>query len=576
MKIIVVLCLFLACVYSTVVYSENFDNPITGWTKSSASIAPLAGWIQGTSVVRSSPGFQIPVVAGGIIAVNDDKCGECDGSNDLLTTPTFSIPNEPMVAVSFDVFYTGVNGEVVTIQLTTAAGVYNLIYPITPNAGWKRYRYPLFQFGGNDVTLQFKSSSNANFISSGVALDNFLIESFSSQVDLSLNWGFEDGNLPPGWTKTQDGFGSEIFGWIVGTVDDRSSGYCDIPQEATIGTNVIAANDDQCYCQSGNDFLISNIISVPNGITYGFINLEYFYIPYFHSFTILFSVNGGSFSSIFNAPEVADFTFWEPFYFDLAPYAGMNVQFKFWGDDQGIEAAGCIAVDNFVIRYYPMAITSSAISSASVTSNAITSSALTTSPAEITSAKITSASVTSSEMTSSAVTSSAITSSALTSSDVTSSAISSSAITSSEITSSDVTSSEITSASVTSSPITSSQVTSSPITSSQVTSSRVTSSQVTSSRVTSSQVTSSQVTSSRVTSNRVTSASASITSAAVTSNRITSTRIVTSNRITTSRVTSSRIVTSGKLTTQNVNPNASGASIITLSVFVIFIILAIL
>jgi len=309
MKIIIVL-LFVASVTSYVVYSENFDQPIVGWTKTSLNSKPLGGWLQNSTTVRSSNGFQIPARSGQIIAVNDDKCGECNGAGDNLNSPNINIPSEPMVALSFDVFYNGGNGQLITVEFTTDGNTYALIQPIKPANVWQTYRYPMFQFGGSSVQFKFKSFSHQNFISSGVALDNFLVEAFSNNVETRLNWNFEDGNLPAGWTKTSD---ESEFGWEVGTSAERSSDFCQFPVEPQLGSKFVATNDDLCFCMSEFDFMYSNVISVPSGITYGFLNYEFFFIPYSHSFFLSISVNGGAYTLVYQAPEEADSTFWEPF-----------------------------------------------------------------------------------------------------------------------------------------------------------------------------------------------------------------------------------------------------------------------
>jgi hypothetical protein len=383
MRIIIVLFLFLASVTSYVVYSENFDVPISGWVKQTLNSQALGGWLQGTTTERSSGGFTIPARGGKVIAVNDDKCGDCNGEGDYLTSPIIAIPTEPMVALSFDVFYNGMNAQMITVEFYTGAHTYNLIQPITPSNVWQTYRYPMFQFGGSDVQFKFFSFSDENFISSGVALDNFLVEAFASDVETKLNWDFESGTLPTGWTKTSD---DSSNGWLIGTSAERSSLYCVFPEEPQIGSLFIATNDDLCACMSEFDYMYSNIITVPSDLVYGFLNYEYFFIPFTHSFFLSISVDGSAYTEVYRAPEVADSIMWEPFYFDMVPYAGHNVQFRFWSTDQNYEYSGCVGVDNIKITFYPVIapavttsqISSSAVTSAQITSASVTSAALTT------------------------------------------------------------------------------------------------------------------------------------------------------------------------------------------------------
>lgn len=406
MNTIIVFCLFFSAVTSFTVYSQNFDGAITGWTKESLSTSPKAGWIQNTTAARSSNGFQIPPRAGQIIAVNDDLCGECNGEGDNLKSPPIIIPNEPMVALSFDIFYTGANGQQISVVFSVNGGPFQfaLKQSIVSSQNWQTYRYPMYQFGGKTVQFKFKSFSSRVFISSGVALDNFLVEAFSTNVDTRLDWNFENEAIPAGWSRS-----SNSVGWVIGSSAERSSDFCVFPESDSVGTKFIAANDDQCFCDSDLDFLNSNAMIIPFGLTYGFLNFDYFFVPFTHSFYLQVSVNGGAFTTIYQAPELADSTFWEPFYLDLLPYQGKSIQFRYWSTDHQEEASGCVGVDDIMIKLYPfIEITSGAITSAKITSAAITSSAITSS--EITSSEITSSEITSSEITSSEITSSAITS----------------------------------------------------------------------------------------------------------------------------------------------------------------------
>ena len=113
------------------------------------------GWF--ISSDASSSYFQVPPADGFYIAVNDDACGgNSDGSNDMLFTNTFSLP-EGLIEFSFRRFFTGTYGQTlrVLISLDNWENSDELLYldGWDGNEEWVYETLDITSYAGQDVAI---------------------------------------------------------------------------------------------------------------------------------------------------------------------------------------------------------------------------------------------------------------------------------------------------------------------------------------------------------------------------------------------------------------------------------------
>ena len=182
-NLLLVSALFLACLGTinaqTIIYSENFETT-TGVaipaTWSQTTLATDGGWKSGTAL--SSSYFAIPAHTR-YLATNDDGCN-CDKSNDLLKTASFSCVGSTHPVASFDLFfgngaYQGAQ-EVGTIEVSTNGGttwtVLETLGSVTP---WTNHTVDLTAYAGNaTVMLGFRYNDAGGWLF-GMAIDNFVV-----------------------------------------------------------------------------------------------------------------------------------------------------------------------------------------------------------------------------------------------------------------------------------------------------------------------------------------------------------------------------------------------------------------
>ena len=158
--------------------NETFDGQMfpQGWSDTTDAECDNPGWF--ISSDASSSYFQVPPADGFYIAVNDDACGgNSDGSNDMLFTNTFSLP-EGLIEFSFRRFFTGTYGQTlrVLISLDNWENSDELLYldGWDGNEEWVYETLDITSYAGQDVAIAFHSSDGGGW-ASGVALDNISI-----------------------------------------------------------------------------------------------------------------------------------------------------------------------------------------------------------------------------------------------------------------------------------------------------------------------------------------------------------------------------------------------------------------
>ena len=158
--------------------NETFDGQMfpQGWSDTTDAECDNPGWF--ISSDASSSYFQVPPADGFYIAVNDDACGgNSDGSNDMLFTNTFSLP-EGLIEFSFRRFFTGTYGQTlrVLISLDNWENSDELLYldGWDGNEEWVYETLDITSYAGQDIAIAFHSSDGGGW-ASGVALDNISI-----------------------------------------------------------------------------------------------------------------------------------------------------------------------------------------------------------------------------------------------------------------------------------------------------------------------------------------------------------------------------------------------------------------
>ena len=216
-------------VIDNVFLEENFDNlsidesvatneynlPV-GWQRSSNG----RGWIIGTEETSawedwllsqlSDMYFDIPDWSGGNYAFTDDEqyniCPSCtqyaecfsingcdDGSLDFLVTPSFYIPEESRLNLSFDYWFQFQIGNQHDniLQVLVDDNWQNLETLNQSQNQFTNKKYDLSTFSGNDVKFRFHSNSNesGDGLGGGWAIDNVSIKSSPNWLTSSVSSG---------------------------------------------------------------------------------------------------------------------------------------------------------------------------------------------------------------------------------------------------------------------------------------------------------------------------------------------------------------------------------------------------
>lgn len=175
----------LSSANAQIIWQEDFEataGTAIPATFTQTTNATDGGWLSGTSATLSSQSF--PFLAHTrFVASNDDQCN-CDKSNDLLKTPSFStVGYNSGVYIQYDVVFAGatyqgatetaeiqysLNGGTTWTQLTTIAG--------SNSNAWitKAFLLPAALLGQNDVRLAFKYNDGAGWLF-GMGLDNIKV-----------------------------------------------------------------------------------------------------------------------------------------------------------------------------------------------------------------------------------------------------------------------------------------------------------------------------------------------------------------------------------------------------------------
>jgi hypothetical protein len=161
----------------TVLYSQDFESGTfpQGWTTPHDPTS--IGWQIGFSQALSSEFFTIPPKTGLIAVDNDDACGEfCDGSNDVLITPTILFATAGRYFIRFDSFFTGEWGQTASIWITNGTGTFVELVTLDPNpdAVWTTLTYFFFAPANRQISFKFWSNDNFNW-GGGWAIDNVVI-----------------------------------------------------------------------------------------------------------------------------------------------------------------------------------------------------------------------------------------------------------------------------------------------------------------------------------------------------------------------------------------------------------------
>lgn len=168
-----------------VLFQENFESTagtaIPG-TFTQSTLATDGGWKSGTAATLSSSNFPF-IEHTRFIATNDDACN-CDKSNDVVRTPSFSTTGYSSgVYLQYDVVFAGGTyqgaTETAEIQYSLNAGAtWTQLTTITgsTNNGWstKAFLLPAAVLGQNDVRLAFKYNDGGGWLFA-MALDNIKV-----------------------------------------------------------------------------------------------------------------------------------------------------------------------------------------------------------------------------------------------------------------------------------------------------------------------------------------------------------------------------------------------------------------
>ncbi|MEM1322339.1 MAG: choice-of-anchor J domain-containing protein [Bacteroidota bacterium] len=162
-----------------------------------------------------------------------------------------------------------------------------------------------------------------------------------------LEENFEAGVIPAGWTQQTN---ASDGGWIVGSSDDNSSQYWNIPFNGS--SQIAATNDDACNCNKSNDLLITPAVDL-SSYTTALLEVDIFYSDNTlqgntERASVEASTDGGQ--TWTRLEQLEGTTGWETRLFNLTDYAGMDeVQIGFRYSDRGAWLYG-FAIDNVKIR----------------------------------------------------------------------------------------------------------------------------------------------------------------------------------------------------------------------------------
>lgn len=187
---------------SEVVYEEDFEgSPYLVSSNNSGDGNPA--WYLGTAASASSSYWTIESTNSTAIAyTNDDVCN-CDKSNDLLTTTSFSLDGYSSANVVFDHAFSNVSGESAEILISTG-GSFTTLQTLTNtsvNNGGGSYTTPWVNgvtvnltayVGQPNVQLQFKYNDGGGW-AYGMAVDNIVVSGVrDTEVQTAVNEGVTD------------------------------------------------------------------------------------------------------------------------------------------------------------------------------------------------------------------------------------------------------------------------------------------------------------------------------------------------------------------------------------------------
>ena len=166
-------------------------------------------------------------------------------------------------------------------------------------------------------------------------------------TDLQFDIGFDNGNLPDGWS-TSTNADCENPGWFIS--EDASSSYFTIPPGDGY---YIATNDDACNSDGSNDMLFTGPIELPDAhISLSF--LRYFSAGFSQSLHVLVSTDNWETST-----ELLNLGYWEgnaeewlQETVNLNEYAGDVIDIAFHSNDNGNWASGA-ALDDIRLGVIP-------------------------------------------------------------------------------------------------------------------------------------------------------------------------------------------------------------------------------
>jgi hypothetical protein len=166
-------------------------------------------------------------------------------------------------------------------------------------------------------------------------------------TDFQLDVGFDDGNLPGGWSTITNA-DCENPGWFIS--EDASSSYFTIPPGDGY---YIATNDDACNGDGSNDMLFTGPIQLPDAhITLSF--MRFFSAGFSQSLHVLISTDNWETST-----ELLNLGYWEgndeewlQETINLNAYAGEVVDIAFHSNDNGNWASGA-ALDDIRLGVIP-------------------------------------------------------------------------------------------------------------------------------------------------------------------------------------------------------------------------------
>ena len=177
-------------------FYDDFDELSflsNGWQMFSSGV----GWQQTDD--GGSAGFFIMPNGSTYACVNDDLAGPGNnGCCDLLITPELDLRDADNYKLCFDSYYTGVNGQLASVEYSLDAGAsWMVLYSLSPASGvWEYIEIDISSFSGataqESIWFAFHADDDGN-LASGWAIDNIDIHAGSANV--SYYHVFLDGNF---------------------------------------------------------------------------------------------------------------------------------------------------------------------------------------------------------------------------------------------------------------------------------------------------------------------------------------------------------------------------------------------